>query len=76
MRTVGILLIIAGVLGLIGSQIAFGDIGISIGLAGVIGLLAGIGFLIAAKPVNTWKAQEAARLIEAVEAQKQQKLEG
>lgn len=62
MRTIGILLIIAGGLGLVGSTIAFGDIGLSMGIAGVIGVLAGIGFLIAAEPVNAWKKEKAQRL--------------
>ena len=75
MRTIGVLLIIAGVLGLIGSQIAFGDIGLSMGLAGVTGLPLGICFMIAAEPVNAWKAQNAARLREAAQARRQAEVE-
>ena len=71
MRTIGVLLIIAGGLGLIGSTIAFGDIGLSMGIAGVIGVLAGIGFLIAAEPVNAWRKEKAARLMEHYRAQAQ-----
>jgi len=68
MRTIGILLIIAGGLGLVGSTIAFGDIGLSMGIAGVIGVLAGIGFLIAAEPVNAWKKEKATRLAQQYQA--------
>ncbi len=58
MRTIGILLIIVGAIGLWGATKAFGDIGISMGIAGIIGILCGIGFLIAAKTVNTFKKAE------------------
>jgi len=71
MRTIGILLIIVGGFGLVGSTIAFGDIGLAMGIAGVIGVLAGIGFLIAAEPVNAWKKEKAERLTQHYQAQLQ-----
>lgn len=57
MRTIGILLIIMSGFGFIAANFAFGDIGISFAFMAIVSLLAGIGFLIAAKPVNAWKAQ-------------------
>lgn len=44
-KTIGILLILAGVLSLGASTIAFGDIGLSFGATGVVAILSGIGFL-------------------------------
>jgi hypothetical protein len=57
MRTIGILLIIGAGLGYLASTIAIGDIGLSFAFTSTISLLVGIGFLIAAKPVNALKNQ-------------------
>ena len=43
-KIIGTLLIIVGVIGLILSTQAFGDIGIAIGISSIIGILSGIGF--------------------------------
>lgn len=45
MKSIGIPLIILGVVGLAMSTIMFGDIGIAAGLAGIIGIISGIGFI-------------------------------
>ncbi len=57
MKTIGILLIIGAGLGYLASTVAIGDIGLSFAFTSTISLLVGIGFLIAAKPVNSWKYQ-------------------
>ena len=54
MRTIGFLLLVASGLGFLAATQAFGDIGLSFGFAAIVALLAGIGFLIAAGPVNAW----------------------
>lgn len=46
MVAIGVLLIIAGAFGIMSGPMAFGDIGIAIFLGGIVGLLAGIGFLV------------------------------
>lgn len=57
MKTIGILLLIVGGLGLLASSAMFGDIGIAAAIGSITALLAGIGFLIASKPVNYLKKQ-------------------
>lgn len=53
MFVIGILLIVAGVLGFLGSSAAFGDIGLSFALTGIVSILAGIGFILCAKGKNS-----------------------
>ena len=57
MKTIGILLLILGGFGLLASSAMFGDIGIAAAIGALTAVLAGIGFLIAAKPVNYLKKQ-------------------
>ncbi len=64
MRTIGVLLLIWGVLGLLAGTIMFGDIKIAAYIGAVTAVLAGIGFLIAAGPVNA--AKDAAKASQAV----------
>lgn len=45
MKSIGIPLIVVGVIGLAMSTIMFGDIGIAAGLAGIVGIISGIGFM-------------------------------
>jgi hypothetical protein len=49
-RVIGTLLIMVGVIGLIFSTMAFGDIDVAIMIAAIIGILAGIGFWVI--PIN------------------------
>lgn len=59
MRTIGVLLLIGAFFGLWASTQAFGDIGLAFAYGAGISLLAGIGFLVAAQPVNAWKKAKA-----------------
>lgn len=73
MRTIGILLLTTALFGLWASTQAFGDIGIAFAYGAAISLLAGIGFLIAARPVNAWKDAERVARIETIKQQRQAK---
>ena len=57
MRTIGILLLIWSALGLFAGSLMFGDIGIAAWIGAITAGLAGIGFLIAASPVNRVKSK-------------------
>lgn len=52
MKIIGILLIILGAIGIVCSFVAFGDIGIACGIAGLAALLSGIGFMITSKKIS------------------------
>lgn len=52
MKVIGGLLILVGLLGIAAGGMMFGDIGIAAMIAGVVGLLSGIGFWRVPKPVK------------------------
>ena len=50
MRIIGVLLLLVGLAGVGAGSIMFGDIGVAAMIAGAVGLLSGIGFLIVPEP--------------------------
>jgi len=52
MKTIGILLLIVGVIGLVLSTMMFGDIGIAAAIGAISAILTGIGFLKLNKPLG------------------------
>lgn len=52
MKILGSLLILVGLLGIAAGAFMFGDIGVAAMIAGVVGLLSGIGFWRVPKPVK------------------------
>ena len=67
MRTLGALLIVTFGFGVLAASQAYGDIGLSFLFAAVVALLSGIGFLIAAAPVNAWRKSLKDQLAELAE---------
>jgi len=54
MIVIAILLLLAGVIGLVMSTMMFGDIGVAAAIAAITALLSGIGFLLARRSIKSF----------------------
>lgn len=52
MKTIGFLLLVVGVLGLLVSAMMFGDIGVAAAIGSIVGILSGIGFMNVPKAIR------------------------